>query len=722
MRISDRLNFSFSKKLPVLLQSDSSENGLICIAMVVAYYQGDVDLYKLKQDFPTSSSGMTQDRLLQVLEKLQFDSRKINIDINDIDKLSLPAILLWKENHFVVLKEVSGSSLIIHDPSFGEINLLKKDLSGNFNGTAIEIKPKITFSKNEDDHSEKKTRFSWKRLLGSTEGLNRSLLIVCALALAMEILVLIIPLLNQLIFDQVVVTSDTNLLTIVCLGLIFLEVTRILLNTVRGWSVMIMSATLNIQWISNIFSHLIRLPIPWFDKRHMGDICSRFEAIHPIQGMVTTRSIEVGLDGLMSIGALIMMFIYSPLLAIVVIITVILYFFIRALWYRYERNATEAGVIFSAQQQSLFLETLRCIRTIRLFNAAEDRKARWVNSLVAERNAGLRKQRLSILMEMSNWTLFGAERIIVTWLGILAVIENEWSIGMLLAFIAYKDQFAYRAIGVVDKVMEFKLLGIQTERLSDIVLSSQETHYQSCVDVNTLQSSMQVNNISFRYSESDPLIINNCNFMVNPGESIAIIGASGCGKTTLLKLMLGVTEPESGQILYGGKPLQHVGTREYRDLIGVVMQDDQLLSGTIAENISFFSKNPDHDWIETCAKTAAIHNEIISMNRGYHTLVGDMGVSLSGGQKQRVLLARALYKRPKILFLDEATSHLDIVNETLVNNSVRKLGITTIVIAHRPETIRMADRILLMETGMISEVDKDIIDKLTSQGNQAENN
>lgn len=736
MRITDKLNFNPSKVLPSILQTDPAESGLACIAMIVAYYQMDGDFHSLRRDFPVSSRGMTVRHVVDIATNIKFSARQVDVELENFAELTLPCIFKGEGSKYFVLKSFNSKQFVVHDPDQGVLTLSREQFPSFYSGTCIDILPSVEFieAENSGKKSTKskasssvtsntiasdKRRFSWRRLLGSTKGLNSSLIQVCALAFAMELMALLLPLVNQIMFDQVVVTADTDLLTLLGLGLIVLELTRVALNTLRGWTVMILSTKLNVQWISNVFSHLLRLPIEWFDRRHIGDISSRFESVYAIQGMVTTRTIEVGLDGVMSLGALVMIFFYNPMLASLVVSIVIIYFLVRMMWFRRERNSTEAGVVYGAQQSTLFLETLRSVKTIRLFNSMEDRKTRWLNRLIAERNAQLKTQRISIYMQASNWVLFAIERVAVLWLGISAVIGNEWSIGMLLAFIAYKDMFTQRAFGVVNKIMEFKLVGIQAERLSDIVLAETEVEHPPTVGTTALPASLSVSNVSFRYSSSDPLVVNSCNFHIKEGECVAIVGASGCGKSTLLKIMLGVVKPETGRVEYGGADIKSVGTRAYRDLIGVVLQDDQLFSGTITENITFFTENVDREWLEKCTKIASIHDEIMDIPTGYHTLIGDMGASVSGGQKQRLLLARALYKKPKMLFLDEATSHLDVSNETIVNSTVRNLGVTTVVIAHRPETIRMADRILLMENGSIREVGKNIIEELTEKALQS---
>lgn len=730
MRVSDKLKFKFGKDLSLILQADPAENGLACLAMLVGYHQGDVDYTQIRHTVDISRRGITIDSMVELGLQLMLDAKIVNVAAENLHELELPCILQWDFNHFVVLAKIENDKFHIYDPA-GEVKYVTPaELSHSYRGAAVEVLPLIDFVNAKDRHKreqtnkyyktitkesvteEQKNRFSWRRLIGSTSGIKRSLFQITLLALAMEALALLLPLATQLTFDQVIVTADTDLMMLVVLGMAFLELTRVALNTLRAWSVMILSATLNLQWITNVFSHLVRLPIAWFEKRHIGDVSSRFEAVHAIQGMVTTRSIEVGLDGLMSIGALVILFVYNVKLALIVLGSVLLYFFIRLMWYRAQRRATEENVVLSAQQNTLFLETLRSINTIRLFNGAESRKVRWANRLIAERNAGLRMQRQSIIIESCNWTLFSAERIAVLALGALSVIDGAWTVGMFLAFYAYAAQFVERSIGVVDKIIEFKMLSIQVERLSEIVLEPAEQEYPSRIDTDSLPATFTVDNICFRYDKKDELILNQCSLDIRQGESIAIVGASGCGKSTLLKLMIGAHEPESGRILYGGMELSQIGTRAYRELIGVVLQDDQLLSGSIAENIAFFADNPDLEHIKHCAQFAAISREIEAMPLGYHTLVGDMGTWLSGGQKQRLLLARALYKKPKVLFLDEATSHLDVSNEALVNDAVRRLGITTIVIAHRPETIRMANRIFLVENGSAKEIDKSALDEL----------
>ena len=280
------------------------------------------------------------------------------------------------------------------------------------------------------------------------------------------------------------------------------------------------------------------------------------------------------------------------------------------------------------------------------------------------------------------------------------------TVGMLFAFMSYKSQFIGKAVAFVENLIEFKMLGLHLERLGDIALEEAEPQETPLIEAPILKGGLRLTNVSFRYNENEALILNKVNLTVHPGESVALIGPSGCGKTTLMKVMMGLFVAEEGKVWVDDMELFKLGVHHFRSQMAAVMQNDQLLSGSISENISFFDPQPDQAWIEQCAQFAVIAHDIAAMPMGYNTLIGDMGMSLSGGQKQRVLLARALYKRPKILFLDEATSHLDIALEQAVNHAIKQLKITRIIIAHRPETIRSADRIFILTPEGLTEQTK----------------
>ena len=335
------------------------------------------------------------------------------------------------------------------------------------------------------------------------------------------------------------------------------------------------------------------------------------------------------------------------------------------------------------------------MQSIKLFNRQLLRRAQYDDLLAEQFNAGIRVQRLGLLYQAVNGVTFAVENIVVVWIAALTILDGQFSVGMLFAFVAYKQMFVNRATELVEKGIELKMLGLHSERVADIALSEPEPDEAGGRTLDGLQRlDIEVDNASFRYSANEAAVLDGISLRIEAGESVALVGPSGCGKTTLVKLILGLLPLDQGEIRIGGVPLDRLDRDSYRARVGSVMQDDQLFAGSIADNIAFFDPSPDWERLEICAQMAAVHDEIAAMPLQYHTMVGDMGSVLSGGQKQRVLLARALYKRPQILVLDEATSHLDIAAERCVSDAVMQLPLTRIIVAHRPETIASADRVI----------------------------
>lgn len=689
------LRFWRRRQLPVLLQTEAAECGLACLCMVSSYWGHKIDLASMRRRFSVSLKGATLKGLMAMAQGLGLQTRPLKLDMQHLPELKLPCILHWDLNHFVVLKSVSVRQAVILDPAVGERTLALEEFGRHFTGVALELIPGSSFKKTEEVQ-----KFTLLSLMGQVVGLQGGLLQLLLLGLALQVCVLVAPFYMQWIVDEALLAADKDLVTVLGIGFLLLVVVQTAITAVRSWVTTVLATNLNFQWLSNTFTHLMSLPLPYFEKRHTGDIVSRFGSIQTIQHSLTTQFVEGVIDGVMVIGTLIVMLLYSPQLTAVACVAVALYALLRWTIFRQLREATAEQIIHAAKQQTHFMESVRGIQSVRLFNRIEERRAGWMNNLTDQFNAELRISRLSVSYQTANTLLFNAERVIVIWMAALAVLDTRFSIGMLFAFISYKDQFSSRLAALIDKLFELRMMRLHGERVADIIMTEAENDEQTIeVDSERIAASIDIKGLSFRYSDSEPLVLKDLNLQIPAGQCIAITGPSGCGKTTLLKLLLGLLEPTEGEILIGDVPLKQLGLHNYRQLLGTVMQDDQLFAGSIADNICFFDPAPDQQQIANCAQQAAIHQEIAAMPMGYHTLVGDIGTGLSGGQKQRVLLARALYKLPKLLVLDEATSHLDIWNEQAVNAAIVQLNLTRIIVAHRPETIAMAERVVVLQGG-----------------------
>jgi ATP-binding cassette subfamily B protein RaxB len=687
-----------------LLQTESSECGLACLAMVASHYGHHTDLPDLRRQFSISLKGATLAQLMRHAAAMQLSTRPLRLELDEIAELALPCILHWNLNHFVVLKKINKNwqgkvTLVLLDPAVGERKVSIQEVSQHFTGVALEITPSASFKPKDE-----RKQIAIRDLTGHIVGLRRALVQVMLLALALEIFAIASPLFNQFVIDEVIVSGDRELLTVLVFGFALLLITQTAIGLARSWFLMRWSMDIGFQWGGRVFAHLIRLPVAYFEKRHLGDVVSRFGSIGAIQGTLTSLFVESALDGLMALLALGMMLMYSPKLTLLVMVGVVLYSLLRWAFYQPFREASQERLILSAKESSHFLETLRAITPLKLYGREEERASRWQNLRMDVQNRDIKTQKMSIIFKVSNTAIFGVQGLALFYIGAGLVMQNALSVGMLMAFSSYAGTFSGRIFSLIDLFVNLKMLSLHSERLADIVLEEIEQDAVHETDLSRLKTDITLKNVKFRYAEGEPWVLNGINLTIPAGQSIALVGPSGCGKTTLCKIILGLLKPTEGEVLIDTIPIRQIGISAYRQLVGTVMQDDVLLAGSILDNISFFDAQTQAERVEQCARQAAIHDEISAMPMGYQTLVGDMGSSLSGGQKQRVLLARALYKQPKILALDEATSHLDIDNEHKVNQALSQLHLTRIMVAHRPETINAAERVVALRDGQAVEL------------------
>lgn len=685
--------FNPKHRLPMLLQAEAAECGLASLGMVAAYHGYESDLLSLRQRFNTSLKGMTLADMVGIADALGLSCRALRLEPEEMAQLQTPCILHWDMSHFVVLAQVGKTGILIHDPACGRRNIPWKQVSRCFSGVALELSPTAEFQVRQV-----KQNIPWRALLSGFTGLRHALLQVFLLALLLELLALLSPMFTQWLIDGVLLSADVDMLKVLVAGALLVALGQALVSALRAWSVLSISTTVGLQWMTRVFSHLIQLPMAFFEKRFIGDISSRFAGVETIQQTLTSHFIEAILDGLLAVGTLCLMLVYSPRMTLIALCGLILYGGLRSIWYRYLREMMETCLVLDARQDSHFLETLRGIQAIKLFLRQAERRSAWLNLLIAQTEARVRAEKMSIVFRSLNLLLSGLELAAVLWFGASLVLENQFSVGMLMAFTAYSSQFSLRMAGLIDKAVALKMLRLQTERLADIVLTEVEPRSQTPLAAPVV-AAITFRDVCFRFSDGEPWVCRNLSFSVEEGESVALVGPSGCGKTTLLKLLLGVFTPCSGEILIGGISTRQLGPQGVRALCACVMQDDQLFAGSMRDNISFFDPQPDLARLQHCAELASIHDTISALPMGYQTLVGDMGTTLSGGQRQRLLLARALYKQPRILLMDEATSSLDTTLECRINQAVAQLSLTRLIVAHRPETILSADRVVDVSAG-----------------------
>jgi ATP-binding cassette, subfamily B, bacterial CvaB/MchF/RaxB len=684
--------------MAVLFQSEAAECGLACVAMVANHHGHQLDLTTLRNRYSVSLKGANLQQLMQLSNQLGLTPRALKLELDDLKNLRKPCILHWEMNHFVVLKKVHRNGITILDPAMGERRLSLAEVDKAFTGVALEFTPGSEFKK-IDERSPLKLSAFWSGMQGVVPALVK----LFTLSLILQLFALASPYYTQLVVDEVLVSKDVHLLTALALGFGLLMLIQVVVGVLRSWISLHLGTMMSMQMITNLFRHLLQLPMSFFEKRHMGDITSRFGSLSSVQSLLTNSLVEGLLDGIMVVFVFAMMYLYSAQLSLVVVLVVALYALLRWAFYWPMRQLTEENIVTGAKESSVFMETIRGMQSIKLFGQQTQRLNIWQNKHTETVNTGYRLAKWGIGAGTANQLLFGVESILIVYLAAQAVMDGGMTVGMLFAFMAYKSQFTGRMSALISLVVQVKMTKLHLDRLADIALTEKEDE-GAATDGRELTGQLSLSNIGFRYASNDPLLFNSLNLQVKAGENVAIIGPSGTGKTSLMKIMLGLLPCESGKVEVDGVDIRHLGLRHYRSQIAAVMQDDQLMSGTLAENISFFDSQMDMQQVMQSAQLAGIHQDIATMQMGYNALVGDMGSALSGGQKQRLLLARALYRKPKILFMDEATSHLDVQLEHYVNQAIKQLNMTRIIIAHRPETIVNAERILQLHHGQLTDV------------------
>ena len=686
------LRFLSKDRLPIVVQSEAAECGLACLAMIANYYGYRVDLRTLRKRFPITLKGATLSQIIQIAHQLNMSGRPLSLDLEHMRELRLPCILHWRFNHFVVLKSVRKKGIEIHDPAYGARRVSWSEANKSFTGVALELIPSPGFKQEED-----MARLRLFRFLGNLDGFLRSVIVVIVLSLAIQLFGLLSPLYMQIVVDNVVVSGDENLLVVLAIGFGLVVCIGSLTSALRSLSIIVLSNQLNMQVASRLMHHLLRLPLSFFETRHIGDLVSRFHSLDYVRNQMTVGLVESVVDGVMAIAILVMMLVYSATLSVIVLVAAGLYLLVRFAWYRPIKYATEEQIVAASIKDSNFMETVRAIQSIKLHDRAAQRESAWQNHLADELNAGIKLGRMNTIWTAANQLIFGLENVIVIYFGSLSVLESALSIGMLYAFMSYKGQFTSRAAALIDRWIEFKMLRLHLERLGDIVLESEEDAVVGEMRCKPLKGRVELRGLSFRYSKGEPYLFKGINITIEAGESVAVIGKSGSGKSTLLKIMLGILRPLEGEVLYDGVSIEKLGLAGLRRQVGAVMQNDRLLAGSIGDNISFFDEKPNMEWVVECAKIAGIHDDIMLSPMGYDSLIGDMGSALSAGQEQRILLARALYKKPRIMILDEASAHLDVETEQLVYENIKKLGITLVYVAHRPEAVAYADYVFVIK-------------------------
>ncbi|HBB4878453.1 TPA: peptidase domain-containing ABC transporter [Escherichia coli] len=689
-QIINLLDLRWQRRVPVIHQTETAECGLACLAMICGHFGKNIDLIYLRRKFNLSARGATLAGINGIAEQLGMATRALSLELDELRVLKTPCILHWDFSHFVVLVSVKRNRYVLHDPARGIRYISREEMSRYFTGVALEVWPG-----SELQSETLQTRISLRSLINSIYGIKRTLAKIFCLSVVIEAINLLMPVGTQLVMDHAIPAGDRGLLTLISAALMFFILLKAATSTLRAWSSLVMSTLINVQWQSGLFDHLLRLPLAFFERRKLGDIQSRFDSLDTLRATFTTSVIGFIMDSIMVVGVCVMMLLYGGYLTWIVLCFTTIYIFIRLVTYGNYRQISEECLVREARAASYFMETLYGIATVKIQGMVGIRGAHWLNMKIDAINSGIKLTRMDLLFGGINTFVTACDQIVILWLGAGLVIDNQMTIGMFVAFSSFRGQFSERVASLTSFLLQLRIMSLHNERIADIALHEKEEkkpEIEIVADMGPI--SLETNGLSYRYDSQSAPIFSALSLSVAPGESVAITGASGAGKTTLMKVLCGLFEPDSGRVLINGIDIRQIGINNYHRMIACVMQDDRLFSGSIRENICGFAEEMDEEWMVECARASHIHDVIMNMPMGYETLIGELGEGLSGGQKQRIFIARALYRKPGILFMDEATSALDSESEHFVNVAIKNMNITRVIIAHRETTLRTVDRVI----------------------------
>ena len=674
-------------RIPVVLQADRAECGLACLAMVAAFHGHRETLREYRSRFHVSQRGGTLRNLRDYAEQLGFQCRAVRVELDELPQLRRPAILHWDLNHFVVLKAAGRSNVRIVDPAVGERRLSMVEASERFTGVAMELTPMLELTERKEVAT-----VEFRAFLPAFRGLGASLSATFVMTLALQAFALAMPLNTQFTVDQGVRQGDMNIVAALAVGFGLVGLVSAATQWLRTLLAQYVGNTLAARMMAGLTHHLLRLPDAWFVARHPGDVISRFTSTAPVGDFLMTGAFAILVDGVMALGALAILFAYAWDLALVLCAFLGVLVAIHFGTFGHLRNLTHEMIAAEAHEDSSFIENVERHRAIKLLGAEGLREDAWGERYVRSINAEVRLARFGAHVEFGSAAVGAVQTVAMLMLGAGKVIDGAFTLGMLFAFSSYGGLFSARAYALIESLVDLRMLRLHRERIADIALEAREIPLTGRVNPRELQGRVEIQSLCFAYGDDGPNVLGDFNLIVAPGEFVAIEGESGVGKSTLIKLLCKLLAPKSGAILIDGVDIRSLDARHYRRRLGVVMQDDDLFSGSLVENIAVEHGDADMARVEEAARMACIHDDIARMPMQYLTLVGHMGSTLSGGQRQRVMIARAIYRRPALILLDEGTAHLNDELQQRVLDSLKQTGATIIAATYDERVSARADR------------------------------
>lgn len=616
------------------------------------------------------------------------------------DNLAPGTLVKLEDESYAVFGGTRGlSSARVYYPDRGWSTVSRKDFDRHLTETALEATVMLPLHRTRAAVG----RLNIRSLISFSRPIRRSFAQAVILSIILQLYVLVSPVYLKMVIDSVTVHDDLALLKVLAVSFALLAVFNAAASLIRAATMRELSVQMNWDMTRGVLHHLLRLPLRWFESRSLGDILSRVQGLEQIRAFLAACVMSL-LDGVLSIITLVMLAHFLPGLAFLSVLALGIYALLRAFGVPVSMRLNARSITYSASEHGSRIESIRGIQSIKAMGGEARRESDWSSKLMYAVRSAQDAALAAAFFGTLQTLLATLTTVLAVFIGANAVLRGDITLGVLTAALAYMGQFAQRATSLIEQVIAWRMLDVQLSRLEDIALEAPEPTRSNRRSGSTIsKGAIIVDGVVFNYGSGSSNILENLSLSVSSGEHVAIVGPSGAGKTTFLKLLCGLYQPSSGTIEIDGRQVADLSKTELLQSVGVVLQNDELFAGSVADNVAFFERRPDHGRVRECLDFAGIAAEISTLPGGIHATIGDMGTALSGGQRQRLLLARALYKKPKILLLDEATSHLDAAKERTIVHNLRELQITRVVVAHRRETIDAADRVIVLNRGRVSD-------------------
>jgi HlyB family type I secretion system ABC transporter len=692
-----------TKVYPFYAQQSAADCGAACLVMIGRYWGKMFKINRVREMAVISRDGSSLKTLATAAESLGFNSRPVKASLNQLAQQKLPAIAHWRGNHYLVVYAITDQSVIIGDPAVGQRRLTPAEFNKDWTGYCLLLEPSIALTKTEEPDSG----IFWQ-LLTLLKPHRMVIGEIFVASIVLQIFGLISPIFTQLILDRAIIHKSADSLTTFSVGLIMMACFQIAMASLRQYLIYVTAIRIDTAMLVGFIRHALSLPLNYFDTRQVGDITSRMQDNHKIRSFITGETLGLLLD-IMSVFVYIsLMFVYSWKLAVLVLVTIPPFLLLNVVATPFLKKISREVSVATAEENSYLIEALTGVRTVKSMAVEKTVRWRWEELLNHEVKQQYRSKMFGIRLQIGSSFLESFSSIALLWLGATLVISGEFSIGQLFAF----NMLSANVISPFKRLAalwnQFQEMMIAVERICDVIEAPPEENLQqdNRRRMGKLKGRVVFDRVTFRYNpHTETNTLENLSFTIEPGQTVALVGRSGSGKTTISKLLLGLYPPTAGKILIDGQDLAGIALHSLRSQVGVVDQNTFLFSGSIYDNITLGYAQATRQEVQQATMLAGADEFIQKMPMGYETQIGEGGGMLSGGQRQRLAIARALLGNPRLLVFDEATSSLDTESERIIQKNLETIcqGRSTLIIAHRLSTVRNADLILVLDQGILIE-------------------